>query len=304
MARVDHPQSPLVAKLRGVHLFGFDGAPCSQRVSFALAEKGLRRARSVPWRTDTPRSLEAPEGSYVFRNVSLIKHDNLSEAYAAIQPHLVVPALVRDGTLFVESMEIIDTLDEMWPERPLTPTAPVAAALCAELVERGKALHRSVRHVTFRWSLGRLGKTDRVTAERARAIEAAGSPEEVAAFYGRFNGDAIDPETFVHHLHALEEGYREQDGRLAESGAPFLTGSSFASADIIWAIKVLRLRECGYPFARRFPHLEAWYQRVSRRRGFREGVLRNHRLLHHAFRAKAAVEHWFGGGIRRAMRAA
>jgi len=47
MPLIESSSSPLVPRLRGLHLFGFDGAPCSQRVSFTLAEKGVARARSV-----------------------------------------------------------------------------------------------------------------------------------------------------------------------------------------------------------------------------------------------------------------
>lgn len=270
-----------------------------------MCRRSLPNSSSEESTRSAARHPEAAPGTYTFRNVSLVKHHNLTEAYAEIQPNLVVPALVHDGELFVESMEIIDTLDEAWPESPpLRPSDPEAARLCAELVERGKALHVSVRHVTFGFSLGKLGKTDGATQDLARRIEAEGSPERLAAFYQNFNADEIDAETIAKHLHALEDGYREQDERLRASAAPFLTGSSFSTADIIWAIKVLRLRECGYPFAKRFPVLEAWYQRVTARSGFRDGVLSGHRFLHHAFRAKAAVEHWLGGGVRRAMRAA
>jgi hypothetical protein len=31
---------------------------------------------------------------------------------------------------------------------------------------------------------------------------------------------------------------------------------------MIWSIKVLRIHECGYPFARNFPALHAWYERA------------------------------------------
>ena len=154
MALIDKPSSPLVARLHGIHLFGFDGAPCSQRVSFALAEKGLKRGARVHWADSSADSLSAPSGTYTFRNVSLVKHENMTEAYAAIQPNMVVPALVHDGKLHIESMDIVAYIDKTWPHNPLYPSDPAAADLCQELVEQGKALHVSVRYVTFHWSLG------------------------------------------------------------------------------------------------------------------------------------------------------
>lgn len=304
MALIDQPSSPLVARLQGIHLFGFDGAPCSQRVSFALAEKGLKRGIRVHWSDASAETLTAPPGTYTFRNVSLVKHENMTEAYAAIQPNMVVPALVHDGKLHIESMDIVAYIDKTWPHNPLYPSDPAAADLCHELVEQGKALHVSVRYVTFHWSLGKIGKTDPATEALITRLQRDGSPERLAEFYAQFNKDQIDEATYAQHLHALEQGYEIQERRLESDGRPYLTGDQFTMADIIWALKVMRLIECGYPLQRNFPLLAQWYARVSRREGFREGVFRKNRFFHYAFRAKAAVENLFGGGIRSASRLA
>ena len=297
MALVESPKSPLVGRLEGVHLFGFDGAPCSQRVSFALAEKGLRRARRVKWSSENPRHLRSAPGTYTFRNVSLVTHENLSRAYADIQPNMVVPALVHDGRLYIESLEIMEYLDEAWPANPLVPADPAAAALCHDLIARGKELHVSVRYVTVHWTLGKLGKTDRRTEELVRQLEPESSKERLAAFYAEFNRTGIEQERFVEHLHALESGYAEQNALLESDGRPFLTGGTLSTADIVWAIKVLRLTECGYPFATNFPALASWYRRIERRRGFREGVLSRNRIFHGVFRLKSAWDGLVGRGI-------
>tara|TARA_R110002096_G_scaffold49157_1_gene130149 strand:- start:13024 stop:13941 length:918 start_codon:yes stop_codon:yes gene_type:complete len=304
MGIIEQPPSPLVPRLAGVHLFGFDGAPCSQRVSFALAEKGLKRCGRAPWADDKPGSLSAPPGHYLFREVSLIKHENMTAAFAQIQPNMVIPALVHDGRLVIESMDIIDYLDKVWPENPLFPAEPGAAGLCRELVDEGKALHVAIRYVSFHWSLGSIGKTDAATQAEIARLQRSGSPEQLAEFYAKFNNDDIDEATFRGHLQALESAYEIQQRRLESDGRPYLTGEQFTMADIIWSIKVLRLIECGYPLQRNFPLLAAWYARVAARPGFRAGVLANNRLFHYGFRMKAFVENLFGRGIRGASRAA
>ncbi len=303
MPQIPAPDSPLVARLAGIHLFGFDAAPCSQRVACALAEKGLRRHRSVCWDDARPATLTAPPGSYVFRQVSLIRQDHLTAGYAAIQPNMVVPALVDDGRLFIESMDIIEYLDERLPGPALTPREPQRAELVRALVDQGKALHVSVRYVSFHWGLGRLGKLNAATEQRLRELERAGSPEQLAAFYAGFNRDAIDAREYLAHLRALENGYAEQERRLHGDGRPYLSGDTFTMADIIWCMNVMRILECGYPFSARYPQLSAWFDRVRARPAFRDGVMRHHRGMHHLFRAKAALERWFGRGIRRAAAA-
>ncbi|MEQ8234578.1 MAG: glutathione S-transferase family protein [Gammaproteobacteria bacterium] len=300
MPLIENPASALVTRLTGVHLFGFDAAPCSQRVACALAEKGLRRLRTVRWNDTRPRQLVAPPGTYLFREVSLVRQEHLSAEYAAIQPNMVVPALVEDGRLYIESMDIIGYLDQTRPEPMLVPDDAARAALVHELIEQGKALHVSVRYVSFHWGLGRLGKLDAATEGRLRTLERDGSPEQLVAFYSGFNHDAIDAAEYLRHLRALEAGYAAQEARLAGDARTYLTGETFTMADILWCMKVMRIMECGYPFASRYPALSAWFERVRARPAFRAGVMRHHRFLHRLFRAKATMERWLGGGIARA----
>jgi len=299
MPHVEAPRSPLVPRLRGVHLFHFEGAPCAQRVRFALAEKGLRRGAEVPWRSDDPSSLEAAPGTWTSRHVSLIKKDHLTDAYAAIHPNLVVPALVHDGRLYLESMDIVEYLDDAWPDRmPLMPRDARADEV-RRLVDWGKDVHVSVRYVSFRWGLGRLGRLGAKEEATLRRLEPEGSPERMVEFYGRYDRNAIDAATYAQHLAALEDGYAAHDRTLARDGRPFLVGDAFTMADIIWSLTVLRIAECGYPFRRRYPALHAWFERIAARPGFREGVMARHRTMSRAFRIKAAIENFFGVGLAR-----
>jgi glutathione S-transferase len=304
MTIVEHPGSPLVSRLRGVHLFGFDGAPCSQRVSFALAEKGLRLWRTVRWDDARTSTLEPPPGSYLFRRVSLPAKMHLTEAYAAMHSKLVVPALVHEGRLHIESTDIVDHIDACWPEPPLIPADPAAARLNRELIDLGRKLHVSVRYVSFHWGLGNLGKIGAGHETLLRRLERPGSPERLLTFYTLHNRDAIDEAEFIAHLRALEEGWGAQERRLRTDGRPFLTGATFAGADIVWSLKLLRMLECGYPFRTAFPALAARFDRIRARPGFRNGVWRPNFATHHLVRAKAAMERWLGSGIRRATASA
>ena len=80
-----------------------------------------------------------------------------------------------------------------------------------------------------------------------------------------------------------------------------LTGASLTMADVIWAMKVLRLDECGYPFRPRYPAVHEWFGRIASRPSFQTGVMGRHRLLNRAFRIKSRVESWLGIGLQRAV---
>ncbi|MGH9889648.1 MAG: glutathione S-transferase family protein [bacterium] len=304
MPEITDFKSPLVGLLRGLHLFHFEGAPCAQRVRFALAEKGLARGREVPWNSDAPEARLAADGTWVSRHVSLIKKQHLTEEYAQIQPNMVVPALVHDGRLYIESMDIVQYLDETWSQNRLIPADPRAAEHAFALVEQGKQLHVSVRYVSFRWGLGRLGKLNAKEEASLRALERADSPEGLASFYGGYDANTIAESTYRAHLEALEHAYDSLDRSLRSDGRAFLTGDSFSIADILWSLAVLRIHECGYPFRRNFPALFEWYSRVYQRPGFQRGVLARHKTLSTAFKLKAGVENLFGVGLARASRSA
>jgi len=304
MAIIEAPKSSLVPRLQGLHLFHFDPAPCAQRVRFALAEKGLLRGREVRWDADSPDALAGEPGGWVSRHVSLIRRDHMTDTYAAIHPNMVVPALVHDGRLHIESMDIVRYIDDTWPHNRLFPEDPAAAELANALVERGKQLHVSVRYISFRWGLGRLGKVGAREEASLRRLEQKESPEQLFAFYSNYNRDSIDQGTYDRHLRALEEGYAWLERLLQSDGRSFLAGNTFSIADIIWSCKVLRISECGYPFQRNFPALSAWYARVSGRPAFRDGVMHGHKVMSRVFRLKAGLDNMLGRGLEQASMAA
>src|SRR4029077_10816395 len=52
-------------------------------------------------------------------------HRSLTPEYLKINPNGVVPTLVHDGTIIVESTVIIHYLDDLFPDPPLMPRAPL-----------------------------------------------------------------------------------------------------------------------------------------------------------------------------------
>lgn len=303
MPRVEHPTSPLVPKLEGLHLFHFDGAPCAQRVRFALAEKGLRRGREVPFAADDPAACAGEPGAWVSRVVSLVRKDHLTDAYAAIHPNLVVPALVDDGVLYVESMDIVSYVDAKFGGEPLLPRDDAARAEdVLQLVQLGESMHRSVRFVSFRWGLRNLGRlSDAEEQKLQQLLQDRADGEKLVEFYQGYDHGAYQEDVYLSHLRALEAAFTNLDERLA-AGQRYLTGATLTLADVIWSMKVLRLEECGYPFRSLYPALHAWYRRMARRPAFEHGVMGRHRFMNRAFRIKAGVENVLGLGLKRVAR--
>jgi len=299
MAIVHRPDSELVGKLRGLHLFHYGGAPCAQRVRFVLAEKGIRRGPEIPWRSERSAHLSVLPGTYIGRRVSLPRQQNLTEAYAAIHPHMVVPALVHDGVLHIESVDIMNYINDELPGPSLVPGG-TAGARCRALVERANELQVSVRHVTYHWSLGGIAKLKPEKQAELQRLDPTDSPEQLAEFYRRFSNNEISAATFANHVRDLETGFAEVQEVLGDKRNPWLCGEQFSLADIIWSVKMLRIYEAGYPFSERFPGLGNWFHRVRQRPTFREAIWRDVRVASRIFRARGAVQNLLGRGLKHA----
>jgi maleylpyruvate isomerase len=95
-------------------LHGYWRSSSTYRVRFALAVKGL---------------------AYESATVNLLKEEHTAPAYRAKSAMGYVPCLEIDGQPIVESVAIIELLDEIFPLPPLYPKDPFARAHVRGLVE-------------------------------------------------------------------------------------------------------------------------------------------------------------------------
>jgi maleylacetoacetate isomerase len=97
-----------------IRLFGYWRSSSSHRVRIALGLKGLEY-ETVP--------------------VNLAADEQLGESYAGFSPSRFVPCLVYEGRTYVESVAILEFLEERHPEPPLFPRDVHARARVRALVE-------------------------------------------------------------------------------------------------------------------------------------------------------------------------
>ncbi len=301
MPKIEQSASRIPGALEGLHLFHFDGAPCAQRVRFALGEKGLARGREVKFDSVEPSAVKSEDGRWVSRIVSLIKKDHLTQTYAEIHPNMVIPALVHDGNLFLESMDIIAYLDDAFGGTPLISKDPTMRDATMKRVEQAKELHRSIRFVTFHWGLGRLAmlnsKERRQLAELARQGD---DGERLVEFYDSYSTRAFPESVYLEHLRKLHASFRELDAELGD-GRQFLMSDDVSIADAFWSMKILNVLQCGYPVQAHHPRLHSWYQRIYERPSFQNEVMGKNRLLNRAIRFKAQVKTLLGTGLKQAV---
>ncbi|MDP6926212.1 MAG: glutathione S-transferase family protein, partial [Rhodospirillales bacterium] len=101
------PTNKTVKDFEGLHLYHGNISNCSMRVRMTLEEKGLE---------------------WVSHHIDLKKKENINDEYFGINPNGLVPTLVHDGVVHIESNDIIDYLDTAYPE-PLLRSADKEAEM-------------------------------------------------------------------------------------------------------------------------------------------------------------------------------
>ncbi len=217
--------SPLVGQeartLSGLHLYHYGPSNCSQKVRVVLAEKGLG------WRS---------------HHVDLAKSEQRAEAYLQINPNGVVPALVHDGTIVIESSDIMEYLDEQFPDPPLRPHDERRLEQMRQWVARQDSIHRPLAILSREFVPG-------------DPADGAARPSQATI------GGAV---------RIVDDALAEVNRHVA--GRTWIVGDALSLADIAWVVDVHRVVQMQYPMSR-LPALRAWYRRMRRLTSFRQAVL-------------------------------
>jgi glutathione S-transferase len=214
---------------------------CAQKVRIALAEKGLQATE----------------------HLMTLRGDQFDPAYMKLNSNAVVPMLIHDGNVIVESSVILYYLDEAFPEKPLMPHAPLARAkvrMFNKLVD--EYIHNACIILTFG------------TAFRPALLRL--TPEEREAQFSKSpikKRAEIKRDVVAHGLESefMRESLESHDKLLhwiddAMKTGPYLAGATFSLADIGVIPYVLRLELVGLSqLWDRYPAVGAWWQRVRNR---------------------------------------
>lgn len=213
---------------------------CSAKVRLALAEKGL-----------------AWEGHVL----DLQRGDQHRSDYLALNPNAVVPTLVHDGAVIIESTIILEYLEETFPQTPLMPALPVLRARVREWMKLvDEKLHAATGTMTF--------------ATANRKVLMRKTPEELEAHFARIP----DPAYRARQREAVELGlaaptvkgaaavfrkaFARMDASLRENA--FLVGDAYSLADISLIPYLNRAELLGMDvlWEERLPALKAWWARM------------------------------------------
>lgn len=234
---------------KGLHLLHFHSSSCSQKVRTLGREKGLE---------------------WVSHPVDLMAEEHVSPWYMGINPRGVVPVLVHDGVVHIESNDILEYLDALPSEVPAFFPADAAArdAVREELAHED-SLHMALRSLTMGFLVPqRLARKSEQTLQRW-AQEGRDDPKRAheVEWWRDYARDGISDEAAREATAAHRAVFERLDARLADS--TWLLGENLSVLDVTWFITTLRLSKLGYPLEIH-PNLAAWHARLEQRPAFAE----------------------------------
>ena len=243
------PTNKSVTELTGLHLFHADMSNCSMRVRMTLTEKNL------PWTS---------------HHLDLRKKEAVTPEYFGIHPKGLVPTLVHDGIVHIESNEIIEYLDETFPDPPLQPQAEDERQEMREWLRTATEIHvPAVKTLIYTRKIGKVLRKNEEEDAKYRALQC--DPELLAFHAAATSGNGLPQENVDKAEQTLLAMFDKAEAELSQH--EWLVGDQFSLADISWVPLHFTLIGVDFPFER-YPHVCAWAAAIRERRSFQEGILR------------------------------
>lgn len=238
-----------------LELYNFQQSTCSQKVRFVLAEKGLE---------------------WVDKRLDSRRGEHLQPDYLKLNPNGLVPTLVHDGAVILDSSVIMEYLDEVFPEPSMVPSDPVERAHMRKWLRYMEEVPTpAVRYPSFQKYLIRSFRnlSDEQMEEQAKRRPLR------TDFYRRMGTDGFTDEEIQAALDRLQQSVDRFDAGLAAHGGPWIMGEQLTIADACYLPSIDRLDDLGYAsmWAER-PRMAAWYERIKQRPAYKDAFYPGARL--------------------------
>ncbi len=224
---------------------------CSQKVRLVLAEKGL---------------------AFESRAVDLMSGEQHAPEYVKLNPNHVVPTLVDDGRVLIESSLINEYLDEAYPDVPMRPADAAGRHAMRLWVKRiDEKVHPSAGVLTY--AIGpRNAILQQPEEQRERYLASIPDPANRAKRRSVIEHGVAAPE-FAEAVRHFVDLLDAMESSLAPDG--WLSGASFGLADAAALPYVLRMDHLALTpllTADVRPRVADWLARVRARPSFETAV--------------------------------
>lgn len=241
------PKNESVLEFKGLHLYHAHVSNCSMRVRMTLEEKQL---------------------SWTSHHLNILRKEHIRAEYFGINPNGLVPTLVHDGKVIIESDDIIDYLDDEFPDPPLKPAGGKDRGEMYHWLHRATAIHLvAVKPYIYFKRVGKRMAHSQAEDEKYRSLQ---TNPDLLEFHRKSTNEGFSDEEIKTAKSILDECFNEMNRILEKQ--EWLAGDDFSLADIAWVPLHFTLEKlAGYEFEA-LNNVEKWTQRLIARSSYRSGI--------------------------------
>ena len=239
---------------KGVHLLNYQFSACSMKTRIYL------NLKKIP---------------FTSHQINLSAGENFSEWFQGINPRSLVPVLIHDGEVHIESNDILEYLEGCFKESPLIPEN--MEEKIKEILKFEDNLHVDIRNITFKFLVPRFlnkGKSVQPKAKNKATLNGElDSMDDVNRnFWEHYEKYGITDEDASRSLIRFRTALEDLNDQLEDS--PYILGAELSLVDIAWFIYATRIQHANYPLQRLHPNVSGWYERLYANVLFRKEVRR------------------------------
>ena len=225
-------------------------AVCAIKVRLVLAEKG------VAWEPV---------------NLNLRAGDQHKPDYLKLNPNGVVPTLIHDELVLIESSVIMQYLEEIFPSPPLQPNDPKDRARMRIWMKRvDEYLHPG--NATLTYAMVHAAEMRNKSAEELE-LYYRGIPNPVTRERQRAAIEqGMDAPGAVQALQLYDKAFSDMDRQLAQH--PWLAGESYSLADAAMTPYINRftMLQLSNMWTQSRPNVTAWFERIKARPSYGQAI--------------------------------
>jgi len=238
-----------------ITLYNFPQSTCSQKVRLTMWEKGI------------------PYEDYIIDHKN---REHLQDAYLRLNPNGVVPTITHGDAVIIDSSVIMEYLEEIFPEKPMSPADPVGRAHMRKWLRYLEEVPTpAIRVPSFNKYLSKRYRD--MDDEKYR--EMADNHPVRKHFYKRMNKVGFSAEETEEAIDRLDQAAQRFNDALAADGRPWIMGDDITIADAAYLPTVDRMIDLGLgDIVDSKPALADWYRRYSEREAFRKTFYEGTRL--------------------------
>ena len=241
-----------ILEWKGIHLLNYQFSACSMKTRIYL------NLKNIPFKS---------------HQINLSAGENFSQWFQGINPRSLVPVLIHDGDVHIESNDILQYLEGCFENNPLIPADKKMKV--SELLSFEDNLHIDIRNITFRFMVPKLlnkGKKAKPKSNDKATLNGEADPlDDVNRnFWKEYEEFGIKDEDVTESLSKMNSALKNIDSIL--NGNEYILGSNLSVIDIAWFIYVTRIQHANYPLQERHPTVYEWYKRLYKNKKFKDEV--------------------------------